>query len=145
MILLEVFSSPYSYKLDGYEKMRNLEVWVYVFTASDSSVIAVEIHKNENNAIDVAFDRNGHAHITNTGDAYRIFATVIAILTEFVKEHKPVSVRFTASKLSDDEETLSRVKLYDRLVNRFAGKLGYSMEQYEHDSEVIYYLNRNRS
>lgn len=54
--------------------------------------------------------------ITGTGDQFRIFATVIAIITTWVAKKQPGFIAFAADK---DEK--SRVRLYDKLVEKYRG------------------------
>tara|TARA_R110000868_G_scaffold143263_5_gene361230 strand:- start:3335 stop:3793 length:459 start_codon:yes stop_codon:yes gene_type:complete len=59
--------------------------------------------------------------ITGTGDAFQIFATVIAILRGFIKLHTPQEIYFTG--FSDEP---SRLKLYTHLVGMTKSELpGY--------------------
>jgi hypothetical protein len=60
--------------------------------------------------------------ITNTGDAFAIFSTVLAIINEFVKKTRPFTgLEFTASEPS-------RQKLYQHLIKRFASQ-GWDVEE----------------
>lgn len=54
----------------------------------------------------------GKMDITNTGDAFAIFATVKTIISEYLQHHKPPMVAFSA-------EEPSRVKLYARFAQMF--------------------------
>lgn len=145
MLLLEVFNSTYSYKLDAQENLRNSSFWIYTFTTDDGSDITVEIIEEEPELFTVAFDRDGHDHTTDQGDAFKIFATVMKILIEFVKERKPEEIHFTASKAADIDghvEKASRTKLYDRMVNRFAGQFSYSFKAHDGANYRVYILKR---
>ena len=59
----------------------------------------------------------------------RIFATVIAIIEDFVKKRNPKLMGFSAFKDVFAPHTSpgkgSREKLYNRLLSRYAGKMGY--------------------
>jgi len=51
--------------------------------------------------------------LTGTGNSRKVFGTVIKIVQEFVEEHKPKTLYFTASK---DEP--SRVRLYNTMISQ---------------------------
>jgi hypothetical protein len=85
--------------------------------------------------------------VTNEGDAYKIFSTVLKVIIEFVKKVQPMSITFGADKETGDPGTKTptgRVKLYDRMVEKYADKLGYKLNRDEDSSSVIYYLVRSR-
>ena len=84
----------------------------------------------------VSFERDGRQDQTGEGDAMRIFATVIDILKDFTKKEKPQEVVFSAEKPAwrmslphghpnRNKEMGSREKLYKKLVQRYAGRMGY--------------------
>jgi hypothetical protein len=57
--------------------------------------------------------------VAGTGDAFRVFATVIDILRAFIKKYNPQRIEFNA-------EEASRAKLYDRLIKLVATEIpGY--------------------
>ena len=62
--------------------------------------------------------------ITGKGDAMRIFATVLDVVASYVKKNKPDIIRVIGAKTKDNEIG-SRLNLYQKLVKRYAGKLGY--------------------
>lgn len=145
MLLLEVFNSTYSYKLDAQENFRNTSFWIYTFATDDGSDVTVEIIEEEPDLFTVAFDRDGRDHTTDQGDAFKIFATVMKIIIEFVKDRKPEQINFTASKAADIDghvEKASRKKLYDRMVNKFASRFGYSFKTHDGANYRVYILNR---
>jgi hypothetical protein len=93
----------------------------------------------------VVFDRNDDFGVTGGGDAQRIFATVLSAIGQFVKEHEPQSLTFSADKNDDPESANpeSRAKLYNRLVQRYASSVGYKTHSREQGDEVIYMLRPN--
>jgi hypothetical protein len=93
----------------------------------------------------VVFDRNSSYEVTGEGDAQRIFATVLSAIGQFVKEHEPQSLTFSASKDVDtgSANPESRAKLYNRLVQRYASSVGYKVHSREEGDEVVYTLRPN--
>ena len=140
--LEEAFNRPYKYNLD--KKMDHF--YIGKFDLPDGGDITVFFERHEwsedENTWNIKFQRTHpkrpHASLgeTGEGDAMRIFATVIAIIKEFVKKEKPQELNFAAHKpewmddLPHDHpkksaELTSREKLYKRLVKRYAGQMGY--------------------
>ena len=98
----------------------------------------------------VEFYRNNSQEVTGEGDAYNILATVLASIQKFVKKYKPESIRFSANKepevgvtkLGAKVNPESRAKLYNRMVQRYAGAMGYNVKQQEGHGFVWYTLRR---
>ena len=87
----------------------------------------------------VLFDRDNTYEITNTGDASRIFATVVAATREFIAQEHPDRLSFHAEK-----NELSRIKLYNKLVQRYAEPWGYDAEIWNRDNVIIYNLDKKQ-
>lgn len=67
----------------------------------------------------VQFYADNHKYgITGTGDAQAIFATVIAMMSEFTRKIQPAVMMFEAKEVS-------RSKLYERLIKRYARSWGF--------------------
>ena len=98
----------------------------------------------------VEFYRNNSQEVTGEGDAQKVFATVLAAIQQFVIKMKPGSISFSASKEIDMDADYgdakfnpeSRAKLYNRLVQRYAGAMGYSAHQQEGNNKVTYTLRQ---
>ena len=135
-ILDEAFDKPYRFRkqklMKGY--------FVYRFIADDKSEVDVLFKENEISDEEsywtVNFERNGDTRATGEGDAMRIFATVIEVIKDFVKKEKPQEMVFSAEKPAwrmnlhhmdpkRSKEMGSREKLYKKLVQRYAGRMGY--------------------
>jgi hypothetical protein len=72
-------------------------------------------------AIDIEFTRGGSHNITGSGDAERVFATVLeAIRTYLSRYDTPLFILFSGKEDS-------RFKLYHRMVARYAGQFGYQV------------------
>ena len=134
----ESFDKPYRHNLRKSES----DAYRAEFRPADGSEIKVLIfsHSHSDDKKDevwtVDFRRNGSMAATGEGDSQKIFATVLDIVKKFVKKEKPYTVQFSAEK-PEKQKTLphghpdrkkdmgSREKLYKRMVQRFAGQLGY--------------------
>jgi predicted nucleotidyltransferase len=97
----------------------------------------------------VEFHRNNSQEVTGEGDAQRVFATVLDAIQKYIKKYKPQTLIFSASKEidmdADDVEKFnpeSRAKLYDRLVQRYAGAWGYQSQHNDEGNVVRYRLTR---
>jgi hypothetical protein len=112
-------SKPYKYEFD---QVGNNYVATFV-TANDVEyeTLIDMLGTESNSPVEVIFNINdvyGHPRtgIENTGDARRVFATVIDIVKLYSSIHKPVEIHFFAKEPS-------RVKLYDAFINRLDREL----------------------
>jgi uncharacterized protein (DUF2267 family) len=132
----EAFDKPYRFRKQELYK----GYFVYRFIADDKSEIDVFFKEDEisddESVWRVSFERNMRQDVTGEGDAMRIFATVIEVLKDFTKKEKPQEMFFSAEKPAErltlphdhpkrSKEMGSREKLYKRLVQRYAGRMGY--------------------
>jgi hypothetical protein len=98
----------------------------------------------------VEFYRNNSQEVTGEGDAQKIFATVLSAIQQFIKKENPGSISFSASKEPEADMAQpganvnpeSRAKLYNRLVQRYANSMGYSVQQQEGNGKVTYTLRQ---
>ena len=130
-IVLEVFNSPYKFtKQESNEKTHR-----YMFELDDGTEVKVnfarspredkwqmDFNRNISGDYDNYFDDGDEFALTGEGDAFRLFATILEILRDFVNRVRPHIVHFSA----DDREP-SRIKLYDRMIKRFTNKMGYRL------------------
>lgn len=147
IILLESFSSePYPFTVGG-----SLEdsYYSYSFRASDGSNVEVYVDTEEQDDVwTLEFSRTYPAQMhnpnrhgkTGTGDAWKIFATVLAATRDFIERQEPTTIEFFSGK--NDE---SRTRLYDRMVRRFASEMGYTLYGKEPDHENFKYILTNRN
>ena len=128
--LTEAFDKPY--KFTKRELFKGYIV--YRFFADDNSDIDVFFKENEISDDEsvwyLTFERKGEMSVTGDGDAMRIFATVIDIIKDFTKKEKPLELAFSADKPAwaidaGKGQKGSREKLYKKLVQRYAGRMGY--------------------
>jgi hypothetical protein len=91
----------------------------------------------------VEFYRNNSQEVTGEGDAQRVFATVLTSIQSFIKKYAPNKVMFAASKEADDgQNSQSRARLYDSLVQRYAKSWGFRAFRAETGNKVFYELTR---
>jgi len=128
--LTEAFDKPY--KFTKRELFKGYVV--YRFDAEDKSEVDVFFKENEISEDEsvwyVTFERDLEMSVTGDGDAMRIFATVIDIIKDFTKKEKPQQLAFSADKPAwavdaGKGQKGSREKLYKKLVQRYAGRMGY--------------------
>ena len=76
-------------------------------------------------------------------DAYRIFATVMEAIKEFITTEDPERIRFSATKdVEDGQNAQSRSKLYTTMVRRYANALGYQADISDHGNSTVYELSK---
>jgi len=116
----EAFDNPYPFKL-----VYSGETAESITKLPDRSKLRIVFSsKNQpEGQWELFFTRGETTGLSGKGDQQRIFATVLKAIAEFVEKKSPKKIVFTADK---DDESTSRMKLYDRLVSRFADSLGYS-------------------
>jgi hypothetical protein len=139
----EAFDKPYKWKV-----YRDGEFWQYQFKTDDGRDGMVSIDSIGMKNIIVNFDIGGHIGITGRGDSFRIFATVLDIIGDIIKNHSPKMIVFSASKESWDREegeyvsSPSRSKLYKKLVQRFASKAGYKSKVDDSKKQTLFSLEK---
>jgi GNAT superfamily N-acetyltransferase len=115
-------------------------------TLDDGTYLSVTFSEREDDHWRVEFYRNNSQQITGQGDAHRVFATVLAAIAEFVKKQQPRGLSFAAVKGDEDDDSiqdqLSRIKLYDRMVERYARSAGYGVTRVDKTHLVAYKLTR---
>lgn len=89
MILAELLTNAYQFK--------NISASMYSFN-TPKSIVHVHFFKDESKQIYwLEFTRDYDSSITGTGDAYKIFATVLKILAKFIAEVKPPIICATST------------------------------------------------
>ena len=115
-------------------------------TLDDGTHLTVMFSKQDDDSWGVSFYRNDSQRTTGLGDAHRVFATVLAAIAEFIKKQQPRALTFSAVKVEEDDDSiqdqLSRIKLYDRLVQRYAQSVGYGVTRVDKTHLVAYKLTR---
>lgn len=91
----------------------------------------------------VEFWRDNSLGVTGQGDAYKIFATVMQAIQEFIQEEQPETIVFSASKeVEPGQNPNSRASLYKRLVQRYAQSWGYKVQSSDQGKDVVFKLDR---
>jgi hypothetical protein len=84
------------------------------------------------------FKRDGSVELTNKGDQFKIFATVVSIFREFVKRKNPKVIAFSSSK--HEEGGKGRTPLYKRFAATFAKESGYRLKEFDLFDEYYFLL-----
>jgi hypothetical protein len=135
----EAFDQPYSLKWaksehGDYDALARLD---------DGSPLSISFEHVTPYEVAVSFERGHSLDVTGAGDAQRVFATVLAAIEKFLEKEQPANISFSASKeVEPGQSAESRAKLYNRLVDRYATKLGYSVRVFDQGSQVEYELYR---
>lgn len=140
--LTEVFDKVYDFTLT----QRKTEV-EYDFVTKDNRKVNVYIHHNDKKEPfrwDVEFSVGDSFKITNDGDQFAIFATVLACIKDFIEKRNPEILTFTAQKAmkSKDIDTDSRATLYSAMVRKFANANGFNFKDNKIDIGRKYVLKK---
>jgi len=122
MILLEIFNSSLEYEktFSCSDKVRYGFLTPSGISKSRLIQVVFETSAQVADSWDLSFTSNGKSDITGGGNAEVIFSTVMKIVEDFVKEHHPKVLMFMAAKVEP-----SRIKLYQRIVTRQIGRIGF--------------------
>jgi hypothetical protein len=135
----EAFDQPYATDLeksehDDYDSLVQLP---------DGSYLSIMFNHQGDAEYQVEFWRGPSQEVTGEGDAQRIFATVLNTIQKFIKEHNPWRLTFSATKdVAPGQNSESRAKLYNRLVDRYAAAWGYDALINDLGDQVEYELTR---
>jgi hypothetical protein len=129
----ELTDRPYPYTLSTSNAYGEYK---YYFTNSKNKSYVVEISGDER-GIYVLFgiikSRVTVVNITGTGDAYRVFSTVIEIIKNHTNQHNPKLIIF-----SSDTDEPSRTRLYQKFVKRLDQVLpNYALEDVDDSSGSV--------
>lgn len=129
-VVTEAFTDPYPFR----EKYNDPDLASYTFVTKQDIDYTVTF-SSKGGVTEVVFNAvqvtphgtTSTVDITNTGDANRVFATVIEIVKAFLAKRKPSYIRFGAKSTEP-----SRVKLY-RVIAAQASKV---LANYEFSKEA---------
>lgn len=118
MLIVEVMNSVAPYTMaDKFTANFSIQDKQYVVTFDPPSE-----EEDPSEPVFISFDmtsatsgHQGELNMTNTGDEFLVFGTVMAIIQEYMKRYSPNAVTFSA-----EAKEPSRIKLYDRMVKRMA-------------------------
>ncbi len=130
----EAFDKPYEWWADLITK-NHLE-YAFETHKKEKYYVIFILNDGENPNTTVSFtDEDGGYKMTDSGDAFRIFATVMEILYSQKEQLlSQGSIKFTAK---NDEP--SRIRLYDRMVKKYAKKIGYKNVTKSKSLDVLNY------
>ncbi len=135
----EAFDQPYPIK---WEKSEHGD-YDALATLNDGTYLSIMFEHTTPYEVQISFWRNNSLEVTGEGDAQRIFATVLVAIQEFLKIEQPANIAFSASKeVEPGQNSESRSKLYNRLVQRYAAAWGYNAKSFDHGDEIKYELTR---
>jgi hypothetical protein len=138
----ESFNQPYPVKVRQSPEGEDYEAHVQLPDGTGMEILFT----NHGGIWDMEFHRGGSQDVTGEGDAFRIFATMLEAVKQFIQVEKPGIVSFRATKDVDPSEANpeSRAKLYNRMVDKFAGKMGYTASMDDYGDTVEYELVAKR-
>jgi hypothetical protein len=136
--IMEAFNQPYPVKWEKGE----FGDYDALATLADGTYLSIMFNREEDGEYQIEFHRNHSQEVTGEGDAQRVFATVLGAIQQFIKTQQPERVRFSATK-DDEDNSQSRTKLYDRLVQRYASSWGYSVDISDYAGSTVYELTNN--
>jgi predicted GNAT family acetyltransferase len=135
----EAFDQPYPIK---WEKSEHGD-YDAMATLPGGKPLSIMFDHESPDEVVITFWRNNNLDLTGEGDAQRVFATVLQSIQEFLKIEQPATISFSASKeVEPGQNSMSRSKLYDRLVKRYAQQWGYNAQTVDHEEGVVYKLSR---
>jgi hypothetical protein len=143
--LQETLNNPYPavLKKDGRQGYRS------TVELDDGGKLNINIegdeHIDDDDYIDweISFERNGEQKVTGEGDALRIMATVMKMITQFIKMENPKYMHLSAAKDKNVKKTglQGRERLYGRLVKKAVGNK-YRVHSDTDSSGTIWYIKR---
>tara|TARA_B110000046_G_scaffold3077_2_gene3317 strand:+ start:944 stop:5005 length:4062 start_codon:yes stop_codon:yes gene_type:complete len=123
----EAMDNPYPYTLEGPSKIGT---WVGKADTPNGPLV-MDFDGNESqDDFSIDFSVNRRMGLEGTGDAFRIFATVVAIMNEWISKvgiERVQQFDFNADKEEHDSD--GRSKLYDRFAKKLANQLGWSVRK----------------
>ena len=140
--IAETFDNPYPIKWEKSE----FGDYDALATLPDGNPLTIMFNHESPDEVVITFWRNNNLDLTGEGDAQRVFATVLQAIQEFLKIERPATISFSASKeVEPGQNMMSRSKLYDRLVKRYAQQWGYDAQSINHEEGVVYNLHRKQN
>ena len=148
--LTEAFDAPYSYSWKT-DELGDTSAYVDL---PGGNTMHIEFSPGAGDEVELSFTRNQSALITGEGDAYRIFATVMAAVRDYIAEFDPSKITFSAVKewhTTDQNyddvvySGASRIKLYNRMVKAYAAKMGYTARAQDAKDTVDYVLTKTKT
>lgn len=134
----EAFDQPYNIR---WSKGDHGDYDAYA-ELDDGTGLEIAFLDQQHNSWMVDFFRDNSTEITGEGDAYRVFATVLTAIREFIVKQKPDKLNFSAEK--QDDPRGSRASLYDRMIQRYISGTGYALTKQDYPDGATYTLTRTQ-
>mgnify|MGYP003631952609 CR=1 FL=1 len=112
------------------------------FRTHDGQLVAVGFDLQNGNA-SVDFAKNFAFDATNEGDQFRIFATVMDVIRDYAEKIDLKTLTFSAEK-NPNTNSSSRIKLYKRMVSKFAQQINMNFEFHDGTVATIFKLTNNK-
>jgi hypothetical protein len=99
---------------------------------------------DEEHAWEIVFKVDGLMSATDQGDQFRIFATVTKAVKEWLQQmvsSKQPLRQITFRAFKDDEDDISKEKLYGRFAKRISDTIGFKFSKKDYGDEVAFYLD----
>jgi hypothetical protein len=137
MLMSEGFDKPYRYSFSNAPTSRYEVAADFTTDAGIKYEVMFETSEYSDGAWDLAFemvDAKKHSKnpteggwftglgITRTGDAFRVFATVIAIFKDFLEKYEPNKVYFSATEKSRKDLYAAMIKRLPRITRNYTAK-----------------------
>jgi hypothetical protein len=142
ILMIEAFDKPYRWQLKKDDEIQ--AKYQAVTDAGDKLKVSFDKATHRDGKDKLVFSVAGETGTTGGGDAFKIMATVLDIIRDYVKNNEPKAIWFAANKDEyfgkDSSEVQSREKLYTKMVERFAKKAGYKLKLGKNKYSTIYRL-----
>jgi len=132
----EAFDQPYNIR---WSKGDHGDYDAYA-ELDDGTGLEIAFLDQQHNSWMVDFFRDNSTEITGDGDAYRVLATVLTAMREFIVKQQPAKLNFSAEK--NDDPTGSRASLYDRMIQRYITGTGYNLTRQNYPDGATYTLTK---
>ena len=136
--MTEAFDQPYDIR---WSKGDHGDYDAYA-ELDDGTGLEIAFLDQQHNSWMVDFFRDNSTEITGEGDAYRVLATVLTAIREFIVKQQPAKLNFSAEK--NDDPTGSRASLYDRMIQRYITGTGYNLTRQNYPDGATYTLTRTQ-
>ena len=122
----EALDNPYPFELIGPNDSQEFSA----LAQTPNGMLRMDFEATDYDNFGIDFSVGKSMGKTDAGDEFRVFATVVAMMTKWIKtvgiEHVE-SFDFGANK--DEHASDGRAKLYTRFAKQLASKLGWRLEQ----------------
>ena len=139
--MYEIFASPYKYEKSISQKKRTSKTYTFSpdnrgeFNVYVNFYMENKIYRSPKIQMSVDFsDEFNSSEISGKGDAFKIFSTIVKIITDQIKEAKG-SIKSVLIRANADES--SRISLYKKMIERFANDAKWKIH-----SETEEYVER---